>query len=212
MIVKNFKAVIFDMDGTLVDNMHYHQAAWMQFLERYGMDITEEEFNRKNHGIITEIVPRFFDRRLEPEEIIKLGAEKESLYRVLYQPYLKPIEGLVSFLNTLKENDIKVGLATAADRPNIDFTLGGLQIWDFFSAITGGEEVTYGKPDPEVYNTTARKLGVEPKDCLVVEDSVPGIKSGLAAAMQVMAITTTHPPGELAEYPLYKIITDYTVF
>jgi HAD superfamily hydrolase (TIGR01509 family) len=206
----NFKALIFDMDGTLVDNMHYHQAAWIGFLEKHGVFITPEEFNRKNHGIISEIVPRFFDRSLQETEIATLGAEKEGFYRELYAPHLKPVEGLLSFLEKLRSQGIKIGLATAADRPNIDFTIDGLQIRKYFTAITGGEEVNYGKPDPEVYLLTARKLELDPVHCLVVEDSETGIKSGLAAGMQVMAITTTHRAEELNGYPLYKVIENYT--
>lgn len=209
MITEEFKAVIFDMDGTLVDSMPYHQDAWLMFLKNKDIHVTVEEFNTKNHGTITEIVPRFFSKKMEMREIKQLGAEKENLYRELYKPALKPIGGLIAFLDKLKSAKILVGLATAADRSNIDFTLDGLGIRHYFDVITGSEEVSKGKPDPEVFLITAEKLGVKEKDCLVVEDSITGIQSGLVAGMKVMAVSTTHSLEELISFPLYKVINDY---
>lgn len=206
---QQFKAVIFDMDGTLVDNMDYHRRAWIEYLGSKGLHITPEEYEEKNYGIITEIVPRFFNRELAHEDIMKYGEEKEAFYRRLYAPHLKPVEGLIPFLEKLRQQNISIGLATAANRPNIDFVLEGLQITRYFSAITGGEEVANGKPDPEVFITTARKLNVEPAHCLAVEDSVTGIKAGLAAQMKVMAVATTHTAAELEAFPLYRIVHSY---
>lgn len=209
MIGQQFKAVIFDMDGTLVDNMAYHQQAWIGYFKSRGLHITPEEYEEKNYGIITEIVPRFFDRQLTTEEITQYGEEKETFYRQLYAPHMKPVDGLIPFLEKLKQQDIRIGLATAANRPNIDFVLDGLRIEEYFSVITGGEEVKKGKPDPEVFLTTARNLKVDPADCLVVEDSVTGIKAGLAAHMKVMAVATTHTVAQLEAYPLYRIVSSY---
>lgn len=210
MITNQFKAVIFDMDGTLVNNMNFHQQAWIDFLKTYNVSITEEEFHEKNHGTITEVVPRFFSKKLSFEEIIRLGQEKEQLYRDLYRPYLKPIDGLLDFLAKLKKANTRIGLATAGDIPNIDFTIDGLGIRHYFSAITGSEEVKRGKPDPEVYLLTASKMNIDPANCLVVEDTISGIKAGLAAGMQVMAVTTTVKTDVLTQYKLYRIVDDYT--
>lgn len=210
MITNQFKAVIFDMDGTLVNNMNFHQRAWIDFLKTYNVNITEEEFHEKNHGTITEVVPRFFSKKLSFEEIVRLGQEKEQLYRDLYRPHLKPIDGLIDFLDKLKEANTRIGLATAGDVPNIDFTIDGLGIRHYFSTITGSEEVKRGKPDPEVYLVTASKMNIDPANCLVVEDTISGIKAGLAAGMQVMAVTTTVKREVLTQYELYGIINDYT--
>lgn len=209
-ILQHFKAVIFDMDGTLVHNMHFHQQAWMQFLQNHGIHITEEEYNEKNHGTRMEIVPRYFNRKLTAEETNKLGAEKEALYREIYTPHLQPISGLDLFLTKLKEKNIKIGLATAGDKENIDFTIDGLGIRHYFDVVTGSEEVKKGKPDPEVFLLTAQKLGVAPQECLVAEDSMSGIQAGLTANMQVLGIASTHTREELALFELYNIIIDYT--
>lgn len=203
------KAVVFDMDGTLVDNMHFHKKAWLAFLHQHGISITEEEFMEKNHGIITEIVPRFFPRKLNAKEIMELGFEKEMMYRNLYKPHIRPIEGLMDFLKELQEGGIKLALATAADQLNIDFTIDALHIRSFFSAVTGSEEVSFGKPHPEVYTRTAQKLGLAPSDWVAFEDSISGVEAALAAGMRVVALTTTHSREELSAYPLLKTIKDY---
>ncbi len=108
---KMVKAVVFDMDGTLVDNMIFHKQAWSDFLNKHGVSVTEEDFMQKNHGIITEIVPRFFPQELSPEETLQLGFEKEMIYRNLYKPHIKPIEGLAGFLQKLQEAGLKLALA-----------------------------------------------------------------------------------------------------
>ncbi len=209
-ILTHFKAVIFDMDGTLVHNMHFHQEAWMKFLLNHGIHVSQEEYDKKNHGIRTEIVPRYFDRQLSMEEIEQLGEEKEALYRQLYAPHLTAIKGLLSFLQELKENNIRIALATAGDRKNIDFTIDGLGIRDYFDVIIGSEEVKKGKPDPEVFLISAEQLGINPSACLVAEDSESGIQAGLAAGMQVLGIASTHTKEQLSRFPLYACITDYT--
>jgi beta-phosphoglucomutase len=210
MITQKFKAVLFDMDGTLVNNLQFHLEAWMSFLKKYSRKITPQEFNEKNHGTIYEIIPRFFPEYTDAETIRKLGFEKEKYYRDLYEPHIKPVEGLIPFLEKLTKENTRIGLATAGDLHNINFTLDNLSIRSYFSAITGSEEVRYGKPNPEVYLLTAHKLNTKPEDCLVIEDSIAGIKAGIAAGMQVMALTTAHSYAELEAYPLFKIIDNYS--
>lgn len=210
MIAQRFKAVLFDMDGTLVNNLQFHREAWIGFLKKYDKKITHQEFNEKNHGTIHEIIPRFFPEYTDEEAIKKLGFEKEKFYRDLYEPHIKPVDGLVPFLDKLTKENRRIGLATSGDEHNINFTLDNLSIRSYFSAITGSEEVRYGKPNPEVYLLTAQKLNTKPENCLVIEDSIAGIEAGIAAGMQVMALTTTHSYAELEAYPLFKIIDNYS--
>jgi beta-phosphoglucomutase family hydrolase len=203
------KGVVFDMDGTLVDNMDFHRQAWFKFLAAYDIHITDDEYHEKNVGIITEIVPRFFPGQLSPEQIITLGKEKESVYRNLYRDHIESLSGLNSFLKALQEAGIAIALATAADQGNIDFTLDALGIREYFTAITGSEEVSHGKPHPDVYLKSAAKLQLDPSSCVAFEDTPPGIRSAMSAGMQVVGVATTHTRLELQDYPLLAIIENY---
>jgi beta-phosphoglucomutase len=203
------KAVVFDMDGTLIDNMNFHRQAWFDFLSGYDIHITESEFQEKNVGIITEIVPKFFTRTLSREEIITLGNEKEAVYRNLYRDHIKALSGLENFLKALQEAGISIALATAADKGNIDFTLDALAIRKYFTVITGSEEVSFGKPHPDVYLKSAAKLQLAPGQCIAFEDTPSGIRSASAAGMEVIGLATTHTREELMAYPLLSIIENY---
>jgi beta-phosphoglucomutase len=203
------KGVVFDMDGTLVDNMDFHRQAWLEFLSRYDIHISDEEFHEKNIGIITEIVPRFFPGNLGTEEIIRLGKEKEAVYRNVYAKHIEALTGLESFLQALQDAQIAIALATAADKGNIDFTLDALGIRNYFSAITGSEEVSHGKPHPDVYLKSAAKLQLDPAHCVAFEDTPSGIRSALAAGMQVVGLATTHTRTELQDFRLLAIIENY---
>jgi HAD superfamily hydrolase (TIGR01509 family) len=199
------------MDGTLVNNMHFHQQAWFAFLEEHGLRVTEEEYQDKNAGILPEIIARFFPEVTDIETVYELGRKKEQKYQEIYRPHIQALPGLESFLSSLRRSGVRTGLATAADRGNIDFTLDALGIREYFDVIVGAEEVTKGKPDPEVFLVTAEKLGVEPADCAAFEDSNPGIRSALAAGMRVVGLATTHTNDELSIFPLHAIINDYNV-
>jgi HAD superfamily hydrolase (TIGR01509 family) len=201
--------LVFDMDGTLVDNMHFHHRAWKEFLSMHGIHITDEEFHRKNVGTIKEVIPKFMPHVQDPDWIMELGMQKEAVYRQLYGPHIQPLKGLQAFLAKAYEAGIPIALATAADAQNIDFTLEGLGMAHYFSAITGSEEVNRGKPHPDVYLISARKLQADPQSCIAFEDTPSGIRAALAAGMQVVGLATTHRRDELEAFPLLDIIDDY---
>jgi beta-phosphoglucomutase len=203
------RAAIFDMDGTLVDNMHIHQEAWRRFLEGKGLPFDEEQYHRNNTGTITEIIPRFFPEATDPAEAYRLGMEKEAVYREVYRGRVVALPGLVAFLDALRKAGIRIALATAADRGNIDFTLDELGIRDRFDALVGSEDVQRGKPHPDVYLRAAQRLGQAPRHCLAFEDSHPGIRAALDAGMRVVGLATTHTRTELEGYPLHAVIADY---
>lgn len=210
-MANRIRAAIFDMDGTLVDNMHFHQQAWFAFLEDHGLTVSEDEYHAKNAGILPEIIARFFPEVTDIEAVYELGRKKERKYQEIYRPHMQALPGLEVFLNTLRKAGIRTGLATAADRGNIDFTLDALGIREQFDVIVGAEEVSKGKPDPEVFLVTAQLLGVDPADCAAFEDSNPGIRAALAAGMRVVGLATTHTNDELSIFPLHAIINDYNV-
>lgn len=204
------KAIIFDMDGTLVDNMHIHHDAWMQFIKEKGLNINAETFERDYHkGTLIEVMQRFFPDLTTEKELRAVGNEKEALYRKIFAPHINPLLGLIDFLITIKNRSIPIGLATMGDQNNIDLTLKGLEISSFFHSTTGGHQVVKGKPDPEIFLLAAKKIGVPPSECLAFEDTQSGIKSALAAGMQVVGVATQYSTTELEALGCIAAIEDY---
>ena len=195
----NFQAVLFDMDGVVVDNLPYHVEAWLLFCERKGIPLTREIFYRELNGMNSkDTFEWFYKREMSRAEIEVLEDEKELIYRDFYRDHINPAPGLLEFLQTLRAHGIKTALATSAGPGNIDFILDGLGIRDQFDAVIGGAEVRKGKPDPEIYLKAADLVGVEPGLCWVIEDSLQGIAAGQSAGMRVVGISTSHTPAELA--------------
>ena len=179
---------LFDMDGTIVDNMDYHLIAWREFLKSHGVEMSDEELHYKMRGTIEEGVRRNLGEHLSDEEVAALGFQKEQMYRDLYAPHLRLIDGLENFLQTAKKEGIKIALVTAANRHNVDFTLDGLNIRHYFDTIVTGDDVKNGKPDPEGFLIAAERFGAEPSECIVFEDSIHGVRAADAAEMRTILI------------------------
>lgn len=209
MIKLNEKAVIFDMDGTLVDNIPYHEKSWILFLKEHGIDISPKSFLAQNHGTLDEMIIRFFGNDLSEERIYELGIEKEQAYQKLYKEHVKEVDGLTPFLQKLNKNRVKTALATMGIPSSIDFILDTLNIKNYFNEITGGIEVQKGKPDPEIFLRTLEKLQLHPKESIVIEDSIGGIRAAKAAGIKVAGITTTHSEEELMDHGCSFVIHNY---
>ena len=193
------RAVLFDMDGVVIDNLPYHVDAWLLYCERHGIHLTREIFYKDLNGLNSkDTFEWLLKREITREEIIEMEEEKEEIYRGFYKPFLSPAPGLMDFLALLKANGIKTALGTSAGPGNIDFILDGLGIRAVFDAVIGGAEVTKGKPDPEIYLRAAGLVHVSPEDCWVIEDSLQGIEAGLSAGMKVVGMTTSHSSQELS--------------
>lgn len=207
--LQNFKAVIFDMDGTMVDNTGFHKKAWIEFCKRRGLELAEKDYHirisGKRNDAIFEIL---FGRKIEGAEYTKLDEEKEAIYRELYLPNLKEVPGLKKLLNHLKKAGIKTGIATTSPYKNRLMVLGVLELKEFFAVIVGGEDTKHGKPHPEIYLSASEKLGVSPKDCLAFEDTPSGVKSAKSAGMVVVGVLTAHTKEELSEADYF--IKDFT--
>ena len=209
--LSNYKALVFDMDGTLTDNMHYHHLAWMKFIELKKLGVDSETFERDYHkGTLIEVMARFFPHLTTQEELREVGNEKEALYRNTYGHLLQPLNGLHPFLDALKTKNIPLGLATMGDQNNLEMTLQQLKITSYFHSTTGGDQVKKGKPHPEIFLTAAKKLDVAPQECLAFEDTVSGIKAAQAAGMQVVGIATQFSIEKLLDLGCVVGIEDYT--
>ena len=204
----NTKAVIFDLDGTLIDNNEFHLKTWRKYLDQAGIKISEESYNAHINGRTNKDAIEFiFGRKMSEAEAMKYTLEKEAIYRRLYEPFIKPVDGLVDFLETLNIQEIPMAIATSGIQPNIDYMFDHIPIKKYFKEVVNSAHIKKGKPDPEIYLKTASLLHMKPADCLVFEDSVVGVASGKAAGMKVIALSTTHPEQELREADL--IINNY---
>jgi beta-phosphoglucomutase family hydrolase len=196
------KAIIFDMDGTLVDNMGIHLDIWVGFLAERGVRVTQQEFHRQTSGQRNpEIMRQFIDPNLTDTQVLDLQEEKESLYRQLHAEHMEPMPGSIEFFETAKAHGLKLAVATSAYRPNVDFTLDGLGIRPYFQAVISAEDVVNGKPHPDPFLLVAQKLGVAPEQCLVFEDAESGVEAARRAGMRVFFITSTTKPENIPDQP-----------
>jgi HAD superfamily hydrolase (TIGR01509 family) len=184
-------AFIFDLDGVLVNSMPLHVLAWERYLAN--LNIQVEDLERRMHGKRNaELVNDLIGSGLPEEVIFQHGAAKEQLWRdMLLAEGIDRyrIRGLPEFLE--RHRDVPKGVASNAEPQNIDFVLDHYQLRPFFQAAVNGLEVRRPKPFPDVYLEAARRLGAEPRDCIVFEDSPTGLQAGLDAGMQVVGVETT---------------------
>lgn len=207
--MKNEIAVIFDMDGVICHTNPYHSIAFREFFATRNLNPTDEEFAEHMFGKSNSyILSHFLKRPVTGEELLQLEDEKESLFRKIYEPYVEPVKGFVPFVEALYENEVKLGVATSAPRANLDLILSKVHIQPRLGSVLASENVRSHKPDPEVYLTSARNLGVSPGQCVVFEDSFSGVSAAINAGMKVIGVLTSHTPDELP--PCDGYISDYS--
>jgi len=208
----NQTAFIFDMDGTLVDNMGYHNRAWQKFFAGHGMTMPLDEIQHRTYGKNNrEILRGIFGEHLPDDDAREQGERKEAMYREIYQPVMKPVDGLIEFLNESKRLNIPLAVATAADQPNIDFVMDHLNLEFYFDAIVSAENVQRGKPHPDLFLAAAQKLNIAPESCVVFEDALVGVEAAHRAEMTAIAITTTYKAHHFESLPVVKrVIDDFT--
>jgi len=205
------EGIIFDMDGVIVDNYLFHIDAWGEFCKRHGLNFESEDFTKKYFGKNNaDILKALFGRVLADAEVHQLGEEKEAIYRELYQPHIKPLDGLVNFMKELKILGKKIAIASSAPQSNIDFVVNNTGIKVYIDVTVNGNMVKLGKPNPDIFLKASELLGIQPANCLVFEDSFSGIQAAINAGMQVVAVATTHKQEE--HNPKLTIISDFNTF
>jgi beta-phosphoglucomutase len=192
-------AVIFDMDGVIVDSNPYHQIALKKFCEQHGYQLSDEYLKAKIFGRTNaDWLGELFQGKLTEEQIRDYEHEKEQLFRDIYAPQIKPLNGLIGFLYHLRDHQVPCAIATSAPKSNVDFVLDKIQIGDFFQTIIHGNMIKRSKPHPEIYQKTLEILGFSPQHIIVFEDSLSGVESASRAGCKVVGITTTHSREELS--------------
>jgi beta-phosphoglucomutase len=209
------RAVIFDIDGTLVDNMHLHAEAFGVFAKRHGLPpLTQADRARLDGRRNSEIFPILFKREVPRDEWLAYEHEKEGLYRELSKGRLSPMKGLLELIDRLRGDRIPMALATSAPKANVVHTLAELDLASAFPVIVRGDEVARGKPAPDVFIEAARRLGIDPADCLVFEDAPMGVEAAKAAGMSVVALTTSFDEAQFRALPQPpdEVWTDFEQF
>jgi beta-phosphoglucomutase len=209
MKLPELKALIFDMDGVLIDNHAYHLAAWIEFCKRYDIIITPEEFKSKMFGGSNRnLMEKVFGRALEETELASKAHEKETIYRDMHAPDIEAIRGVKEFIAAARSAGYMTAVATAAPSENLHFTLEMTGMQELFDVKFDDSHVAHSKPDPEVYLKVASQLGLKPENCLVFEDSLTGIQAAQSAGMLVIGVATSLSPEELSH--TWKVIHDFT--
>ncbi len=205
-----YKAFLFDLNGTMINDMAYHIKAWHRILNDLGAEISMERMKAECYGKNEEILERICPGRFTPEQKAMMSMEKEMQYQAAFRPSLKLIKGLDGFLERSEKAGIKMAIGSAAILFNIDFVIDGLGIRHYFDALVSADNVVKSKPDPETWLTGAKQLGVSPAECLVFEDTPKGVESAQNADMKAVVITTMHRPEEFCNYKnVVLFIKDY---
>lgn len=190
--------VIFDMDGVLVDSSEAHYQSWRLLGEREGHPFTPELFGRTFGMHNQQILPLWLGQDLPQSEIDRLADWKESTYRQLAPRLLRPIPGVLELISALRAQGVPLAVGSSGPLANIRLILQTLELEEAFSALSTGEDVTHGKPDPEVFLVAARRLQLEPARCVVLEDAPQGVEAARRAGMAVLAITSSRPAEDLS--------------
>lgn len=206
-----FRALLFDLDGTLVDNMMVHHRAWQRKLGELGLDYSLERVKDEIHGVNLEILERLFGDKYSHEERVAIAGEKEAAYRDIFAPELagKTVGGALDFIKKAYAEDVPMAIATAGPEENAFFVIDGLGIRSMMGHVVHSGMVTNGKPDPEVFRQAAGGIGVALEDCLIFEDSVTGAKAANNAGCPVVVLTTTHQRDEFAELEVAAFREDF---
>ncbi|MFZ6002236.1 MAG: HAD family hydrolase [Bacteroidota bacterium] len=209
--MKKFKALIFDMNGTMINDMHYHEMAWHDVLvNQLNAPLTIDDVRHQIYGTAAEMFQRVFGTgKFTEEEIATITERKESRYRQEFLPDLKLINGLDRYLDLAQTQRIPMAIGTAAPVANIDFVVDNLKLRHYFPVIIGPGDVQRSKPDPEVFLLAAQRLGVDAADCVVFEDAPKGIEAAFRAGMAAVAITSYHTAHELQNENVLFATGDY---
>ncbi len=206
------QAILFDLNGTMIDDMHFHLDVWHNVVNQLGAQLSREQVKLQMYGTNPEFLGRVFGvNHFTPEQVEAITVEKEREYQKVYKPHLRLINGLAQFLERAQKNNIKMGIGSAAPPVNVDFALDNLNIRQIFGAVVSAAGVQKSKPDPEVFLKVALQLGVAPENCVVFEDAPKGVEAARNAGMKAVAITTIHETEDFKQYPnLLFSIKDYT--
>lgn len=209
-MLTKYKGFIFDLNGTMVNDMPYHIKAWHETIIALGGDLTLEEMKHQCYGKNDELLERIFPGKYSLEERIKIGNEKEAIYRIEFKPSLRLIDGLDQFLKWANEQNIQMAIGSAAIMDNINFVIQNMHIDHYFKAIISANNVQESKPHPETFLQCANAIQIDPAHCLVFEDTPKGVECAFNAGMQSVVVLGEHQAEEFEQFDnVIHFIKDY---
>jgi HAD superfamily hydrolase (TIGR01509 family) len=196
--VASDRAVLFDLDGVIVDSRAHHLTAWHQLAKERGLahapDYFTTVFGLRNDAILGGLIPS-----LTPDELRDLAGRKEALFREAARGNIEALPGVVDLLAYLDERSTPKAIVTSTPRQNLEMIVHALAIRPRFQALVAEEDAAKGKPDPEGFLVAASRVGVEPARCVVIEDAPAGLRAAKACGMRAIGVTSTHPATELED-------------
>jgi beta-phosphoglucomutase len=199
----SYKAILFDMDGIIVDSEPLHVAAFQIVLKDHGYDLSREQYKQHFAGRTDEAGFRhYFNFMGEPIEVPIIMHEKAKTYLALAASQLVPYPDVIEFIQNLAKHKVRLALVTGSLRAEAEVTLKAFNLTGLFSAIIAAEDIDHSKPNPEGYLKGAKALSVEPADCIIIEDAPSGVQAAKAAGIRCVAVTNTHTAEELADATL----------
>jgi beta-phosphoglucomutase len=203
------RAVIFDMDGVIVDSHPIHKKTWRTFLDLIGKEVSDNELNFIMEGRKREEILKHFLGELSDEQIQILGLQKEKLF-LQESAAIQPINGLRPFLQELQTSGIRLAVASSGSAGRVNDMVLSLDLCSYFQAIVTGDQVAHGKPDPAIFRLASERLSVSPAETLVFEDSVSGVMAAKAAAMKCIGVATNSVVPTLLEAGADQIVSDFS--
>jgi len=211
--MKESTAFLFDMNGNMINDMHFHEKAWFDVLnEDLQANMTMAEVKSHMYGKNEELFERVFGKqRYNVEEVAAYSLKKEKKYQKAFLPHLQLIKGLAGFLEKATAHQIAMGIGTAASPFNVNYVLDHLPIQPYFDAIITADDVSVSKPNPEVFLKCADKLGIAYENCIVFEDAPKGVEAARNAGMKAVVIKTYHSEEEFTHFDnVLMMVDDYT--
>ena len=193
----------------MVDSLPYHHEAWRIFFNENKVENFSEKLKDYKGGGTLDLMKAVYGDRYSLKELKKMSDEKEIIFRRIYKGNVKPIKGFIEFLSDLKSKNILIGLASNAIRKNVTLTLNELGVYDLFDSIICGDEVSNGKPNPEMFNSTLERFGLKKENCLIFEDSIEGVSGAINSGISVIGVMSSSSEDILKKAGCFKTIDDY---
>jgi beta-phosphoglucomutase family hydrolase len=197
--VNDGKGVIFDLDGVLIDSGWAHKQSWYDLAEKEGYQMSDDFFYSTFGMQNYQILPMLAGKELSDKKINEMSDWKEQRYRDIFSESIELSAGAETLFNELRREGFVLAIGSSTPKANLDLVMEKLNLEEYFKTVVSKEDVTNGKPAPDTFLAAAQKLALKPENCIVIEDSLPGVEAGKKAGMSVIALTTTRGRTELTE-------------